>query len=367
MKNIDLKNVIIGVALILISGCSTEPEPLDCTDVENGSASIDNCGLCTGGTTGLEPNYLKDCAGICGGDAQEDYCGICEGDNTSCADCAGMPNGSNYLDLCGVCDDDPINDNDTMDCNEDCGGTAVENECGCVGGNTGLANDWCYGCTDVEACNYDPNATVEDGNCIYGNIIIDIDGNDYCAVTIGVQEWIMENLKVTHYRNGDPIPTGYSDSEWINLSTGAYSVYGNAETYGNLYTWPALDDTREVCPEGWHVPTDPEWTELTDFLGGTTVAGGKMKSTGNIENGDGLWYAPNTGATNESGFTALPSGSRSSGHYYNKGYYNYFWSSTEHDSDNAWFLNLSYHNTTVNRNGTSKDSGMSVRCVRDAD
>ena len=114
----------------------------------------------------------------------------------------------------------------------------------------------------------------DDGACI------DIDGNVYETVQIGEQLWMAENLKVTHYNDGTEIPTGYSSSEWGNLSTGAYAVYGdnesNADPYGYLYNWYAVE-TGNLAPEGWHVATDDEYTALSDYLGGTSVAGGKMK------------------------------------------------------------------------------------------
>ncbi len=197
--------------------------------------------------------------------------------------------------------------------------------------------------------------------------VTDIDGNTYKIVKIGKQIWMTENLKVTHYRNGDEIPNITNNSEWASLSTGAYGIYNNdpanSEVYGNLYNWYAVDDTRDICPDGWHVPTGAEWTELTDYLGGTTVAGGKMKSTGTIENRDGS----NTGATNERGFTALPGGYRyySSGSYFDMGYLGYFWSSTEFNINHAWYRSLNYHSSDVYRIDNDKKSGFSVRLVRD--
>ena len=132
--------------------------------------------------------------------------------------------------------------------------------------------------------------------------VTDIDGNVYETILIGDQLWMAENLKVIHYNDGDEILTGYSGSEWSWLDSGAYAVSpddnnpSNAEIYGNLYNWYVVDDDRGVCPENWHVPSDAEFTVLTDFLGGESVAGGKMKETG-LEH----WNSPNTGATNESG------------------------------------------------------------------
>ena len=197
-------------------------------------------------------------------------------------------------------------------------------------------------------------------------VMTDIDGNVYQTIIIGTQVWMAENLKVSHYRNGDNIPTGHSSSYWSNLSTGAYAVYNNdvinADTYGYLYNWYAVDDSRNIAPEGWHVPTDDEWQILVDYLGGSSVAGGKMKETGTEH-----WNSPNTGATNESGFTALPGGYRGyNGSYYRMGYSGYFWSSTESGSDYAWYRKLSYDNSSVRRDYYyNKQNGFSVRCVRD--
>ncbi|SVB66406.1 uncharacterized protein METZ01_LOCUS219260, partial [marine metagenome] len=139
--------------------------------------------------------------------------------------------------------------------------------------------------------------------------VTDIDGNVYQTVQIGDQLWMAENLKVTHYQNGDEIPCNvYNDDP------------SNSAIYGRLYTWYAVDDERGICPEDWHVPTDEEYTVLTDYLGGLSVAGGKMKD-------DILWNG-----TNESGFTGLPGGYRhhSIGDYTSMGGYGYFWSSTEY-------------------------------------
>jgi uncharacterized protein (TIGR02145 family) len=196
--------------------------------------------------------------------------------------------------------------------------------------------------------------------------VTDIDGNVYETVLIGDQLWMAENLKVTHYRNGDEIPTGLDNTNWTSTTQGAFAVYGddpmNAETYGNLYNWYAVDDSRGVCPEGFHVPTDNEFTVLTDYLDGTSVAGGKMK-----EAGFGHWNSPNTGATNESGFTGLPAGYRyySTGVYYGMGDYGYFWSSTEYSSNFAWYRELNYDYSEVDRGSISKRNGFSVRCLRD--
>ena len=252
-------------------------------------------------------------------------------------DCLSVFMGTAAEDCSGEC-----NGTAAEDCSGECNGTAFENACdNCVGGNSG----------------------VDENNC---GIVMDIDGNEYATVIIGNQVWMAENLKVSKYRDGSAIPTGHSDNDWMNLSTGAYSVYdnteSNADTYGYLYNWYAVDDSRNIAPAGWHVATDAEWTTLTDYLGGTSVAGGKMKETGTSH-----WNSPNTGATNESGFTAFPGGYRNyyDGNYLNIGSYGYFWSSSENDSNYAWKRKLNYNDSEVNRYYGSKRFGFSVRCVRD--
>ena len=202
--------------------------------------------------------------------------------------------------------------------------------------------------------------------------VTDIDGNVYETVQIGEQVWMAENLKVTRYQNGDEISSGDSDSEWINLSTGAYAVYddneSSADTYGYLYNWYAIDLETGVCPEEWHIPTDGEYTELTNYLGGSNEAGGKMKecTEGSCPESE-YWYSPNDGATNESGFTGLPSGYRSGSNGYcsHMGYYGYFWSSTEYDFNSAWSRELGCCNSGVGRYNGYKNYGFSVRCIKD--
>ena len=198
--------------------------------------------------------------------------------------------------------------------------------------------------------------------------VTDIDGNVYQTVTIGKQVWMAENLKVTHYRNGVAIPNVTDDSTWMALTTGADCEFNddvnNVATYGRLYNWYAVGDSRKIAPTGWHVASAAEWQTLANFLGGGAVAGGKMKDAGTTH-----WISPNTGATNESGFSALPGGYRGSyrgGAYDGMGNYAYFWSSTEFSSCCAWgrflgygYLDL-YHTNLLN-----KDFGFSVRCVKD--
>ncbi len=200
--------------------------------------------------------------------------------------------------------------------------------------------------------------------------VTDIDGNIYITTKIGTQWWMAENLKVTHYRNGDAIPHVTDDNQWYNLTTGAYCNYNNDTSnvaiYGRLYNWYAVDDSRNLAPASWHVPTDSEWQILINYLGGDAVAGGKMKTTGTIEGGDGLWFYPNAGATNSSGFSALPGGYRTySGAFNSVGDYANFWSSTESSSDYAWDRYLYCCFSDVRRYYSDKRGGFSVRCIRD--
>jgi len=201
----------------------------------------------------------------------------------------------------------------------------------------------------------------EDSN----NKITDVDGNVYTSVTIGNQAWMVENLKTTKYRNGDLI--GTTTPLTLDISSENTPKYqwafdgneSNASTYGRLYTWFAITDSRGVCPSGWHVPSDAEWTILTTYLGGLSVAGDKLKETGEVH-----WNNPNAGATNESGFTALPGGSRYESFSY-IGMTGYWWSSTEYSSTNAWRYCMFYQYSYVSRSNYLKHYGHSVRCIKD--
>ena len=194
--------------------------------------------------------------------------------------------------------------------------------------------------------------------------VVDIDGTVYKTVKIGNQVWMAKNLNVDHYRNGDPIPQVQDPEEWKNLKTGAWCYYkndpANGEIYGRLYNWYAVDDSRGLCPDGWHVPSHAEWTTLTTYLGGTSVAGGKMKS-----NSD-LWLSPNASATNISNFSGLPGGYRKdNGPFNDIGSDGFWWSSTELSSDLAWGRYLFYGNGYVYVDYYDRNYGFSVRCLRD--
>ena len=195
--------------------------------------------------------------------------------------------------------------------------------------------------------------------------VTDIDENVYKTVQIGEQVWMAENLKVTRYRNGDAISNVTNSDTWNELDSGAWVYYNNNESnndvYGKLYNWYAAADSRGVCPEGWRVPTDIDWIALSSHLGGESVAGGKMKATGTQ-----YWQSPNTGATNESGFTALAAGGRDpSGGFDFQGTFAAFWSSTERTSTLAWYYAIDYDNSVLNRYNYTKSLGFSIRCLRD--
>jgi len=211
--------------------------------------------------------------------------------------------------------------------------------------------------------------------------VMDVDANHYDAVVIGTQIWMAQNLKVTHYPNGDPISNVTDNTDWANLADDntneAYCYFNNnsgneADTYGALYTYAAAIadnwtkdkvENQGICPDGWHLPNNAEWDELSNFLGGSDVAGGKLKEAGTTH-----WNSPNTGATNESGFTAIGSGYRryNNGYFYSLKQINNIWSADELNSTIANYYHLRDNNSQLIRpeNGT-KSHGYSVRCVKD--
>jgi uncharacterized protein (TIGR02145 family) len=200
----------------------------------------------------------------------------------------------------------------------------------------------------------------------YGSMI-DQEGNVYKTIVIGNQEWMAENLKTSTYRNGDAIMNETDAGQWSVLTTGASCSYDNNSQndcpYGKLYNWYAVADPRNVCPTGWHVPNDAEWTVLTNYAGGVEVAGGKMKSTG-IQH----WPNPNTDATNETGFSGLPGGIRyydGTSQFSGIGQSGYWWSSSQFDTHNSWSRNLRSYDGFASWETRVKQSGLSVRCIRD--
>jgi uncharacterized protein (TIGR02145 family) len=250
------------------------------------------------------------------------------------------------------------------------------------------------GCLDNAACNYNPQANTDDGSCliegascndnnantsndvitvdcvcagtpslfVQGNGVTDIDGNFYPSIILGTQEWMQQNLQVTKYRNGQALINAVTNSSW-NTTNGAYGIYGgsnvNNTNYGKLYNWYAVNDSRGLCPTGWHVPTTIEWSTLENYLGGTSVAAGKLKTV------DG-WNTPNLGATNESGFTGLPGGYRfTDGTYWYNLQIAQWWTSTNANTTIAHASRLYYQNEGVINSTYDKKIGSSVRCLKD--
>ena len=215
-------------------------------------------------------------------------------------------------------------------------------------------------------------------NVSYGTMT-DQDGNVYKTVTIGTQTWMAENLRTTKYRDGSTIPNVTDYYTWFGLTTGACCTYNNTTkldsiaTFGRLYNGYAVIDSRNIAPPGWHVPTDAEWKTLTSYLGSDSVAAQKLKETGTKH-----WRDPNTGATNESGFSATPAGNLSySGVFGSLGYFVGYWSSTQGWSSPGgwnsavWMLSLSnynefdYHYVFCSLTCIEKSYGCSVRLVKD--
>lgn len=199
-----------------------------------------------------------------------------------------------------------------------------------------------------------------------GGYVVDIDGNRYNTVKIGNQVWMAENLKTTRYNDGTKIPLVTDSASWASLTTGAFCYYKNDSvtyntTYGALYNWYAVN-TAKLAPTGWHVPTDAEWTILTNYLGGISVAGGKLKEMGTTH-----WISPNTGATNQTGFNAVPAGRRNENGFTEIGHIADFWSSTIYP----------YYTAAINRtlasdilsvyinNPPARFQGQSIRCIKD--
>jgi len=211
-------------------------------------------------------------------------------------------------------------------------------------------------------------------NCI-AQTVTDIDGNVYPTVSIGTQVWMKENLRTTRYNNGVLIPNVINPTTWTNIATGARCYYNNdsvtnAIVYGALYNWAAAANSGGICPAGWHVPGENEWNTLEKYLDNTvdttvtglsgTDIGGKLKEAGTAH-----WTSPNTGATNSSGFNALPGGYRYIyASYTDIGNYGYWWTADDYDASGAWDRLLSYDNNQIYRYYHDKMlSGFSIRCI----
>jgi uncharacterized protein (TIGR02145 family) len=198
--------------------------------------------------------------------------------------------------------------------------------------------------------------------------VTDFEGNVYPTIKIGQQEWMVENLKSTAYNDGTPIPNVTDNAAWANLTSAAYSWVdndvANKDVYGALYNFYAVDSTK-LCPQGWSIPASGSWSPLVSTEGGKLAAGGRMKETGTAR-----WQAPNTGATNESGFSARPAGARDlTGAFVYKGQYAFWWCSDEAKASlppNAAFMHVSAVDAAAQTGQAQLPTGHSVRCWRPA-
>jgi len=313
------------------------------SDVDGVWDSVDECvdtGACNYASDPTEPCAYIDVLGICGGG--------CEGDGDGDGICDDVDTCVGDLDECGVCNGPGPTEIVIEDITILYDSVYAEQIDQWFVFEVGADTTFSYTCAPFFGDCGDP---------------VSYQGYDYATVLIGDQCWFAENLRSENYDNGDAIPAGLSDSEWSSTTSGATAVYGesasNLETYGRLYNWYAVDDVRGLCPSGWHVPTDGEWTVMTDFLGGENVAGGQMKTT----------YGWNGGGngTNSSGFSGLPGGYRNYNGYFNgAGFFGYWWSSSPVGSS-AWDRYLYNSVEDVYRNYGLQRGGFSVRCVRDAE
>jgi uncharacterized protein (TIGR02145 family) len=196
-------------------------------------------------------------------------------------------------------------------------------------------------------------------------LLTDIDGNVYNSIEIGSQTWMLENLKTSRFNDGSAIPMIANFSDWMSLCTPGFcwnnfDMSSYKDSYGALYNFYVIS-TDKLCPRGWHVPTDPEWTLLVNYCGGELIAGGKLK-----EEGLSHWNSPNSSSTNESGFTALPGGCMPNyGFIQTPGTEGFFWSSTSFMTSEAWMYSLLYNSSMCHRQDYPRTGGFSVRCIKD--
>jgi uncharacterized protein (TIGR02145 family) len=198
--------------------------------------------------------------------------------------------------------------------------------------------------------------------------VSDADGNTYTTIVIGTQTWLSENLRTTKYCNGDLIPNITDNTQWNNLISGAWNYYNNDsqynQVYGKLYNWYTVDDSRNLCPCAWHVPSDNEWTTLINYLGGDSLAYLAMKSIGSVPSGNGLWFSNNT-ANNSSGFNALPAGQGGGSNFYLITESGQWWAKEQTGTGTAHNRYI-HHSVLQVKEGTGvKKGGMSVRCIKD--
>lgn len=204
---------------------------------------------------------------------------------------------------------------------------------------------------------------------LHAQTVTDIDGNIYGTVVLGSQEWMTSNLKSLHFSNGDVIPHNFSQSAWSGLNQSSGADYYNNDpltgaTYGVLYNWAAASNINNVCPTGWHVPSNQEWTTLINFAGGSATAGGLLKERDTTH-----WNYPNFNATNSTGFTALPSGLRhntGSNQFLND--FGFWWTSTQGTANTSFAYNvkMSYADEIVLQYESNQRGGFAIRCLKNA-
>jgi len=200
---------------------------------------------------------------------------------------------------------------------------------------------------------------------ISGTTVTDIEGNEYESIVLANgQEWLTSNLRSTKFNDGTDLSLVIANGIWSTTPNPSYCYYDNdpaiSQNYGCLYNFFVVSSDKNICPEGWRVPTELDWSELTSDLGGLGLAGGKLKAEG-----FNFWSSPNTDATNEIRFNALPNGCRYDGGYFNNlNYYSFFWTASELDTTFAWYRSLKYDNGSAVRNFSKKQSGYGIRCMR---
>lgn len=203
---------------------------------------------------------------------------------------------------------------------------------------------------------------------IFKGYVNDIDDNEYRTIQLGTQEWLSENLKTTKYNDGSPVPNIQNEDEWFNLTSGAWCYYDNKIENnlkcGKLYNWyvicPITNGGKNICPVGWHVPTESDWSVLINYLGGSALAGGKLK-----EMGTSSWDFPNTGATNSSLFNGLAIGYRYDGQFINKGNHCNWWSKTEFSMESSKLVYLRENTATMFFGIANNKTGLPIRCIRE--
>lgn len=216
---------------------------------------------------------------------------------------------------------------------------------------------------DIKPPNYQPIYTE---NRLQNWVIKDIDGNSYQSKKIGKQTWMTENLKVSRYRDGYPIHHSSNPATWASTSVGSYCWYNsnirNKSDYGALYNWHAVNSSRQLAPEGWHIPSQEEWKQLAEYLNGTDFAGGQLKEIGNTH-----WIHPNTAASDGHGFKALPGGGIGpDGAFHQMNSEAFFWTSTYTNvSQNASYVHMGYNHAELLFSGCGRSYGFAVRCIKD--